>query len=137
MAIIICPNCGEEISDRMSICPHCKTPMSAILPQKPKRKRTIPIAVPILSVLDGLILLGTVGLLTWGVMNPAIAASPTMEDVSASTDLAAACETISTLHRNAAKNYNRYYSDNIATAEAPSPITEPEAEAEPEAVNLA
>lgn len=138
MAIIICPNCGEEISDRMSICPHCKTPISVILSQKPKRKRTIPLAVPILSVLDGLVLVGTVGLLTWGVMNPAIAASFQTESVSSSTDLAAACETISTLQRNAAKNYNRYHP---VVQEAPAePITEVSQDAgpvEPEADSVA
>lgn len=139
MAIIICPNCGDEISDKASLCHNCKTPMSVILSQKPKRKRTIPIAVPILSVLDGLVLVGTVGLLTWGVMNPAIAASPPTGSVYSSIDLAAACETISTLQRNAAKNYNRYYSDNIATEEASAPITEPktDAVAESEVVELA
>lgn len=138
MAIITCPNCGEEISDQASLCHNCKTPMSVILSQNPKRKRTTPLLVPVLSVLDGLVLVGTVGLLTWGAMNPAITALPQTENASSYANLAAACETISTLQRNAAKNYNRYYSDNIDTAEAQILSVEPETgtEAEPKAVEL-
>ena len=30
MALIICPECGKEISDKASACPHCGNPMQAI-----------------------------------------------------------------------------------------------------------
>lgn len=125
MAIIICPNCGNEISDKMDFCPHCKTPMSVILSQKPKKKRTTPVLVPVLSVLDGLVLLGTVGLLTWGVMNPTVISPTAMESAVTSTGPGTACSIISTLQGNAAKNYNRYHHDVPAAQSEPlAPITE-------------
>lgn len=125
MAIIICPNCGNEISDEMDFCPHCKTPMSVILSQKPKKKRITPVLVPVLSVLNGLVLLGTVGLLTWGVMNPAVISPTAMESAVTSTDPGTACSIISTLQGNAAKNYNKYHHDvPSAQSEPLTPITE-------------
>lgn len=137
MAIIICPNCGNEISDKMDFCPHCKTPMSVILSQKPKKKRTTPVLVPVLSVLDGLVLLGTVGLLTWGVMNPTVISPTAMESAVTSTDPGTACSIISTLQGNAAKNYNKYHHDvPAAQSELLTPITEVSQDAgtiEPEA----
>ncbi len=124
MAVIECPNCGNEISDQASLCPNCKTTMSEIQAQNPKKKRTTPILVPILSVLDGLVLLGTVGLLTFGAISPEIMRVPTTENVVASADLGASCRAISTLHINAAKNYNAYHSDDpIVLPEPPAPVT--------------
>lgn len=80
--------------------------------------------MPILSVIAGLVLLGTVGLITFGAISPEIMQMPATENVTASADLGASCRAISTLHINAAKNYNAYHSDDpIVLPEPPVPVT--------------
>jgi len=39
MAIILCPECGEKISDKSSFCPHCGFPITDLI--KPKREDEI------------------------------------------------------------------------------------------------
>lgn len=56
MAIIRCPKCGREISDKGTVCPTCLTPMTEILAlqKKQKPKKSLGCAVCLFAVLAGI-----------------------------------------------------------------------------------
>jgi zinc-ribbon domain len=62
MALIRCPDCGNEVSDQAPACPKCGKPISSAIPAKPKTTLTKPAGCFLQVLGAGLFLIG-VGLL--------------------------------------------------------------------------
>ena len=68
MALISCPECEKEISDKADACPHCgfplsdgsATPVSAITPESRQRIRLAGMISRVLQVLGGILLLASI-----------------------------------------------------------------------------
>lgn len=62
MALIKCPNCGKQISDKAAICPNCRTKVQKILKgllekeqhQRKKRKKRIVVIISIMFIVSAI-----------------------------------------------------------------------------------
>jgi hypothetical protein len=69
MALIICPECGQEVSDRATACPKCGHPFSNVTVQLTNKKwKIIKLVSVVLMVVGGLMLLA--GGVNGGLLNP-------------------------------------------------------------------
>lgn len=65
MPLVVCPDCGNEISDAAPLCIHCGRPRSEPEPPAPPPKRSLPWGL-ILTWLGGLCLSAGLALLVAG-----------------------------------------------------------------------
>jgi len=74
MALINCPECGNQISDKAVSCPHCGTPIAAIqsdiskpvvIKPKYKTQRLFAVALTLISLV---VLMATKGSIVWGLL---------------------------------------------------------------------